>query len=86
MSSYSTASIFIHLKLRYEVCILSCLLIVLRLKAGCTMILIVSLQFAKHVFGVRPFSNLQNNTTQIIIAVIKDSFTPVLCVQVAIFL
>jgi hypothetical protein len=48
--------------------------------------LTVSLQFAKHVFGVRPFSNLQNNTTQIIIAVIKDSFTPVLCVQVAIFL
>jgi hypothetical protein len=46
-------SIFIHLELRYEVCILSCLLIVLRLKAGGTMILNVSLEFAKNFFGVR---------------------------------
>jgi hypothetical protein len=52
---------------------------VLALKAGCTMILTVSLQFAKHVFGVRPFSNLQNNT------VIRLSFTLFLYVQVAIF-
>jgi hypothetical protein len=52
----------------------------LALKAGCTMILTVSLQFAKHVFGVRPFSNLQNNTER------RLSFTLVLYVQVAIFL
>jgi hypothetical protein len=46
----------------------------------------VSLQFAKHLFGVRPFSNPQNNTTQIIITVVRVSFTFVLYVQVAIFL
>src|SRR5439155_26421551 len=82
--SYSTTSI--HLNLRYEVCILSHILIVLRLKDGCTMLLTVSLQFAKQVFEVRPFSNPQHNTTHIIITGIRIYLTVVLYVQVAIFI
>jgi hypothetical protein len=37
-------------------------------------------------FGVRPFSNLKNNTTQIIITVVRVSVTFVLYMQVTIFL
>jgi hypothetical protein len=69
-----------------KVCILSCLVIPLPLKAGYTMILTVNLQFAKNVFGMRPFSDPQNDTTQIISTVIGEFFTVVLYVQVAIFL
>jgi len=75
--SYPKKSIFLHFKLKFEVYILSRLIIALRLKDGCTILLTVSLQFAKHLFGVRPFSNPQNNTIKIIITVVRVSFTPV---------